>query len=232
MTKATLAIFALVIIAIFGCSLVAADNYPSTEVDHVEAVMACRPMELTTYQENSVCGHGKCADSDGAFTIWSTDDLTVLPEERRSGFHNSEWTAAGKASSFVKDNFVSAKGSLHKNLHCHWTPDGGTSLYIRLCQHQTQRQYLRGLEYQEVCNGAQLGKDSSFTSGQEPLVSRCDCTKTCPTNNECAMQECLAMAEMHVKCNNCGKECNLCHRRGDRRGWGWEQKISCIESYL
>jgi hypothetical protein len=226
-----LALCALVMACTMHSAVAAADAYPSSEVDNVEAVLECRRMDVP-YGDNLVCGRGKCSKSNGAFVIWGTNDLSVLPAERQDGFPNSEWTRAGKQSNFVKNNYVDSKGNLFQNLHCHWTPDGGSALWVRLCQHQTQRQYLRGLSYQEVCDGAQLGKDSTLTNGNGPLVTRCDCTQSCPTNNNCGMQQCLDLAELNVKCNNCGQPCNYCHRRGTRLGWSWDQKIACIKSSM
>eukprot|EP00931_Biecheleriopsis_adriatica_P045037 TRINITY_DN2580_c0_g1_i1.p1 TRINITY_DN2580_c0_g1~~TRINITY_DN2580_c0_g1_i1.p1 ORF type:complete len:1065 (+),score=225.78 TRINITY_DN2580_c0_g1_i1:94-3195(+) len=132
---------------------------------------------------------------EGYFCIWELDDVTVLPENQRNGFSNTEFVANspeklaevlnGDASFY--QGFFPAAGD-KKYYHCHYTPRNSGSMRVHSFQHQAERHYPGSVRQICGCDWRKLGM----------LVSRCDCTLDGEANGGCRKAE-MEMLNEHTQ---------------------------------
>jgi len=181
---------------------VTADNHlPSYQDDlFAQGNLACGAREdglwtMVTADRDNTSNPVTTTQEEGYFCVWELDDVTVLPENQRNGFSNTEFVAEspeklaevlnGKKEFY--EGFFPEEGK-YKFYYCHYTPRNSGSMRVHSFQHQAERHYPGAIRQICGCDWRKLGM----------IVSRCDCTLDGEANGGCRKAE-MEMLNEHTQ---------------------------------
>jgi len=184
-----------------GDTITADNHLPSYQDDlFAQGNLACGAREdglwtIVTSDRDNASNPVTTTQEEGYFCVWVLDDVTVLPENQRNGFSNTEFVGESPSkmaevlhgTQDFYESFFPEEGE-YKFYHCHYTPRNSGAVRVHSFQHQAERHYPGAIRQICGCDWRKLGM----------LVSRCDCTLDGEANGGCRKAE-MEMLNEHTQ---------------------------------